>query len=178
MCGLKNVENVEVLLRDFIDRTQILNAPDNLKAYTAFSSFDAKISFLQRKDLGSKVLILEMPFYPQEPRFWLLAQTLSWLLPPLSNLEYLRIEDEDRSLEWQNEVGNAEWIELLRPFISVKDLVLEEQFVLTLASVLQELVEEQLTEILPALQNIILKGFESSSPVPEGIGEHQQDPNG
>ena len=166
------------LLRDFIDRTQILDAPDNLKAYTTFSSFEAKISFLQRKALGSKVLILKMIFYPQEPQFWLLAQTLSWLLPPLSNLEYLHIRiedeaDEDQSEEWHHwhEVGNAEWIELLRPFVSVKDLVIDEQFVLTLASVLQELVEEQLTEILPALQNIILKGFKSSSPVPEGIGE-------
>ena len=35
--------------------------------------------------------------------------------------------------------------------------------------ILQELVGEQATEILPALQNIFIEGSQSSGPVPEGI---------
>ena len=62
-------------------------------------------------------------------------------------------------------------MELLRPFIAVKDLVLEGPVFLSLASALQELVGEGVTELLPALQNIFLGGSLSSGEVPEGIGE-------
>jgi hypothetical protein len=157
------------LLRDFFDRTQILDAPD--RAYAAFSSFDAEISFSQRKDNYFKILDLKMPFYPPDSQLSSLAQALSWLLPSLSSLEFLGIVYRDWSSDWQHEVENAEWMELLRPFIGVKDLALDKQFVSSVASALQDLVGEQVTEILPALQNIILKDSQSSGPVPEGIGE-------
>jgi hypothetical protein len=157
------------LLRDFIDRTQILNAPD--RAYTLFSHFHAGISFYQKKDKYFKMLALKMPFYPTDPRFSSLAQALSWLLPSLSSLDYLSIGSGDLSSNWQHQVENEEWIELLRPFIATKDLLLDKELVLSVASALQELVGEQVTEILPALQSIILKDSQSSSPVPEGIGE-------
>ena len=66
---------------------------------------------------------------------------------------------------------NTQWIELLRPFINVKDLVLDELVVFPVASALQGLVGERVTEILPALQNIFLVDFQSSEQVPEGIAK-------
>jgi hypothetical protein len=86
-------------------------------------------------------------------------------------LEFLGIVYRDWSSDWQHEAENAEWMELLRPFIGVKDLALDKQLVLSVAPALQDLVGEQVTEVLPALQNILLKDSQSSSPVPKGIGE-------
>jgi hypothetical protein len=100
-----------------------------------------------------------------------LVQACGSLFSPFPSLEHLGIY---KSAYWpfplQYEVGNTQWMELLRPFFAVKGLVLDGPFVLSVASALQELVGERATEILPALQNIFLKGFQSSgAPAPEGI---------
>jgi hypothetical protein len=94
-------------------------------------------------------------------------------LPPLPSLELLGIfNSKHLPSQWQHhEVDNTHWMELLRPFTTVKDLVLDELVVLSVASFLQELVGERVTEILPVLQNIFLEGIHWSGPVPEGIAK-------
>jgi len=159
------------LLRDFICRTNILQAPHRTEI--SFSGFNARISLFQRKaDFDFKVL--NILWYTSDPQRSSLAQACSWLLPPLPSLEYLGIykyEPEFWSSQWVKEVEDTQWMELLRPFIAVKDLALDEAFVLSVASALQELVGEQVTEILPALQTISLEGFQSLDPVPDGIAK-------
>jgi len=159
------------LLRDFIGRTQILNAPH--RADTSFSGFNARISLFRRKeDVDFKVLYFEILCDPSESQPSSLARACNLLLPTLPSLEHLGIyESGVLPLQWQHEVELTQWMEFLRPFITVKDLVLDEQAVLSVSSALQELVGERVTEILPALQNIFLEGFQSSSPVPEGIAK-------
>jgi len=160
------------LLCDFIGRTKILNAPH--RADTFFSNSDSSISLFQRKgDIDFKVLYLEIPCsnYTLDSQVSLFAQTCSPLLS-LPSLEQLCIYKSGLLLpRWQSAVQNTQWMELLRPFITVKDLVLDEPVVLSVASALQALVGEQVTEILPALQNVSLEGFQSSGPVPEGIAK-------
>jgi len=157
------------LLRDFICRTKILQAPH--RAEISFPSFNAGISLFQQKwNIDFKVLSIQ--WYTSDPQLSSLAQACSWLLPPLPSLEHLSIykyKSEFWSSRSLNEVENTQWMELLHPFIAVKDLALDDAFSLSVASALQELVGEQLTEILPVLQNISLEGFQSSGPVPEGI---------
>ena len=159
------------LLRDFIWRTKLLNAPHRADIF--FTHYSSRISLYQRKGgVDSKVLNLGIPCFASDSQLSALAQTCSSLLLPLPSLEYLnlyKVESELWSLQWQNEVESAQWMELLRPFITVKNLVLANPVVLSVASALQELVGEQVTEILPLLQTIVLEGFRSSSPVPEGI---------
>ena len=161
------------LLRDFIRRTKILNAPHRADLF--FSIFDAGISLFQRKgDVDSKVLNLEVSCYLLDPYVSLssLVQACSSFSPPLPSLEHLGIYKSGRlPTGWEDEVDNTQWLDLLRPFITVKDLVLDEPLVSSVAPTLQELVGERVTEILPALQNIFLEGFQSSGPVPEGIAE-------
>ena len=161
------------LLRDFICRTNILKAPH--RAEISFSNSYSRISLFQGKEGGDfKVLNLAIPCYTTDSQLSGLAQACSSLLLPLPNLEHLSIyksKYEISPLRWQNEVENTQWMELLCPFITVKDLVLDEPVVLSVASALQELVGEQVTEILPTLKNIFLEGFPSSSPVPEGIAK-------
>jgi len=65
---------------------------------------------------------------------------------------------------------NTQWLELLYPFFAVKDLVLSEKLVQLIAPALQDLTEERVTEVLPALQNLVLQGPEASGPVEDDIG--------
>ena len=154
----------------FIGCTQILNASH--RVVTSFSNYDARISLFRRKgDVDFKVLYLEIQCGPSGSRLSWLAQACNSLFLTLPSLEHLGIyKSEDLASQWQHEVELTQWMELLRPFIAVKDLVLDEQAVSCVSSTLQELVGNGVTEILPALQNIFLEDFPSSSPVPEGIG--------
>jgi hypothetical protein len=160
------------LLRDFIDRTKILDAPH--RADTSFSNGEARISLFQRKG-GADLRVLKMEILGDtsdpDPRLPSLVQACSLLLSPLLSLGQLGIyERRPWPSRLRNEVVITQWTEILRPFIAVKDLVLNEPVVWSVASALHELVGEQATEILPALQNIFLNGFESSgAPTPGGI---------
>ena len=55
------------------------------------------------------------------------------------------------------------------PFTGVKDLYISKQFVRRVEPALQVLVGDRSTEVLPAIQNIFLKGLQWSGSVPEGI---------
>ena len=80
-------------------------------------------------------------------------------------------EDPNSQPDWNGDIENGLWLQLLRPFTAVKNLYLSEQFTLCIGPALQELAEGRTTAVLPALQNIFLKGLEPSGPVQEGIGQ-------
>ena len=160
------------LLRDFLGRTKILEAPH--RADISYSNCVSRITLFQRKgDVDFKVLNLLISCPTRYSHLSSLAQICSSFLPPLLSLEHLSIhKSEHLSPGWQNDVEDAKWMELLRPFITVKDLVLNKPAVLSVAELaLQRLIGQRVIEILPALQKIFLEGFQSSSPVPEGIGK-------
>ena len=161
------------LLHDFIGRIKILSAPHRVD--TSFSHFRSRISFFERRgDIDFQVLHLEMPCssYTLDSQLSSFAQACGSLLSSLPSLEHLGIYKCGLSLsQWEDEVRNTQWIELLRPFTAVKNLVLDEAFVLSVGSALQDLVGERVTEILPALQNIFLESFKPSDPIPEGIAK-------
>ena len=99
-----------------------------------------------------------------------LQQVCTSCLPPFSILEDLYF-GEDSYPDLKKSIENRQWLELLRSFIAVKNLYLSENFASRIAPALQELVEGKTTDVLPALQNIFLKGFESSASVQESIGK-------
>jgi hypothetical protein len=138
-----------------------------------FTDHDSRISLFQRKGgVDFKVLNLAIPCFASDLQLSGLVQACNSLLLPLPSLEHISIHKSKSklwSLRWLNEVENPRWLEFLCPFIAVKDLVLDEPAVLFVASALAGLIGEQVKEILPLLQNILLKGFPSSSPVPKGI---------
>ena len=84
-------------------------------------------------------------------------------LPCLSLLEDLYIYEEADSLPGWNDTENALWLQLLQSFSGVKNLYLSRGFEQRIAPALQELVGDQTAEVLPALQNIFLENFQSSS---------------
>jgi len=87
----------------------------------------------------------------------------------LENL-YIR-EDGYPRPSWQDgtENLNAQWLELLQPFIAVKNLYLSKEFTPHIAPVLQELVGERVVEIFPALQCLFLEEINLAGPVQEAI---------
>jgi len=156
------------LLRDFIGRTKILDAPHQVDA--CFSIGNAKITLFQRKeDIDFKVLDLVIFYSTHDPHTSSLAQSCSSFLPLLPSLEHLGISGYLPS--GGQDVEAKQWMELLRPFITVEALVLDESAVFSVAPALQKLVGERVMEGLPALQTIFLEGFQSWIPVPEGIGK-------
>jgi hypothetical protein len=99
-----------------------------------------------------------------------LEQVCTSCLPPLSKLEDLYIYDDPyEQPDWKDDNENELWLQLLHPFTAVKNLYLSEEIAQRIGPALQELTEGRTTEVLPALQNIFLKGLEPSGPVQEGI---------
>jgi hypothetical protein len=78
-------------------------------------------------------------------------------------------ENLDSPPNWKDDIENAEWLDLLLPFTAVKNLYLSKQFSARIAPALLEPTGGRTTEVLPALQNVFLEGFQPSEPVPEGI---------
>ena len=76
---------------------------------------------------------------------------------------------------WQLEVDieNSQWLEFLHPFAAVKDLHISRIFTPSIAPALQELSGERATEVLPALQSLLLERYPSeySRLVQESIGQ-------
>jgi hypothetical protein len=64
--------------------------------------------------------------------------------------------------QWQEDIKNMQLLDILRPFTAVKDLYLSEKFAQCLASALQDLVEERVTDELPTLESLSLEGLPPS----------------
>ena len=77
----------------------------------------------------------------------------------------------DFPLQWQDDIENMQWLEFLHPFTAVKNLYLSKKFAQHMAPALQELVEERVTDVLPALENLFLEELNPSGPVQEAIGQ-------
>ena len=78
------------------------------------------------------------------------------------------------AFDWHGDIENTEWLDLLLPFTAVKNLYLSKRFSRNITHTLQERTGGITTEVLPALQNIFLEGFQSSEdsePVQEGIAQ-------
>ena len=78
-------------------------------------------------------------------------------------------EDLHSPPDWKDDIENTEWLDFLLPFTVVKNLYISKQFAPRIAPALQELTGGRTTEVLPALKNVLLEGFQSSEPVQEGI---------
>ena len=91
---------------------------------------------------------------------------------PFSTVEQLYIEHQYSKLVWKDDaIENTLWLQFFLPFITVKNLYLYKQFAPGIAAALQELDGGRITEVLPCLQNVLVKGLEQSRPFYEKIGQ-------
>ena len=99
-----------------------------------------------------------------------LAQVCTLSSLPFSSVEQLYIsEDRYWPPHWQDDAESVQWLELLQPFVTVKNLYLSKDVALRIAPALRRLVGDRVTETLPTLQRLFLEGLLPSDPVQEAI---------
>jgi hypothetical protein len=159
-------------LNQFISRTPTLGACD--EACLIFHSREALVRLRPFYDQIAQAEIDEVKILCQVSDWQLssLAQICTSSLHLFSRIENLYIHEYLHSRpNWKNNIENTEWLDLLLPFTAVKNLYLSKQFSPRIAPALQELTGGKTTEVLPALKNVLLEGFQPLEPVQEGIGQ-------
>ena len=149
----------------FISRTPTLKAAEN--AHVVFGDGKAIInssSQTSRCEVGISCRELDWQVSSLE-------QLCASHLPPLSTLEDLYIYERlyGRQPDWQDNIENTLWLDLLHRFTTVKNLYLSKEFTQRIVAALQELVGGRMTEVLPTLQNIFLEEVEPGGRVQEDI---------
>ena len=152
-------------LRDLTNRAKTYKP--SYRAVISFSSYKVLfILFQQHGPAESRVLDLGISCRPSDWQLSSLTQLIGSSIPSLPALKYLDIFEDCGPLHWQDDIENAQWLELLRPFTSVKVLVLSGQLVSLVAPALGELIGERVTEVLPALQTIFVQNLRLTGPSP------------
>ena len=100
-----------------------------------------------------------------------ILKTCTSSLRCLSTVENLYIEGGIFSPLLHNNNNNSEWLDFLLPFKAVKNLYISDSFSARIPLVLEELTGERTTEVLPALQNVLVRGFRPSEHLKEGIAQ-------
>jgi hypothetical protein len=137
----------------FISRAGRIKAPDC--AHIFFDDGYVTVKPFQR-------LSLRISCKPSDWQLSSLSQLYNTALYPLPALEHLEIHN--RQEYWDDDMENVQWLELLRQFPSLKDLVLSAKSFRLVAPALDELDGESVTEVLPVLQNIVLQAPRRSEP--------------
>jgi hypothetical protein len=139
-------------LTQFISRTPKFNGHD--KAHVEINDWNVSVTLPQAID-GRLSLGITCTGRDPDLQLSSLAQVCGSLFPQalIHAVEHLYI-DRSRSLShWeQNIVESRQWLDLLRPFSTVKCLYISWQFATRIAPALQELVRDRATEVLPTLQ--------------------------
>jgi len=153
-------------LRHLISRTETFKEPH--RAVVKFFDSYMYLNIFSR-GVTTDHHLLELKAL-RTPWYWPLssfAQFCSSALPPLPTLE--RLEIRKYGEHWRDPMGNTEWLELLHPFTSVKNLVLSDRAAGCLAPALQGLTVETVTGTLPALEHLLLKASARSGLTQEAI---------
>ena len=148
-------------LRRFISRTGIFRAPD----CAAIFFDDDHVSVT-----ASRTLSLRISSKSSDWQLSSLSQLYDSALSPLPTLEHLEIRSSREY--WEDDMENVQWIDLLRMFPSVKDLILWAEEFRLVAPALDELDGEGVIEVLPALQTIVIEGYQPSEPDSKAIAKY------
>ena len=114
------------------------------------------------------------------------CEVLDWPLPSMmrlyeqlltipSQVEQLELSEDwdelDFSVEdgWYEDLHSPLWLQLLIPFVSVKSLYVSKNLGPFVACALENLTGENVTQVLPTLDNLFFEGFGSSGFVEETI---------
>jgi hypothetical protein len=156
-------------LSHFITRTETFITPH--RAHLLISDYEVYVTLYRKKGpLDHRVLSFGLSCKRSDSHLSLFVQVYSSALAPLPTLERLFIHDHRRPL-WDADWEDTQWLEVLRPFASVKDLHICEKLgsYQLVAPVLSDLAGEGVTEVLPALQNLYLKWPRRSGSMQEAI---------
>ena len=143
-------------LVQFINRTPTLKAPD--EAHVIFDDSAGWVT-LSSKASGPGEFNVEISCGGLEWQLPALKRVCNLSLPPLFTVEDLYVcENAGSRLNWDYPMESEEWLELLKPFTSVKNLYLSDDLRQRIAPALKLLVGDRVTEVLPTLESIFLGG--------------------
>jgi hypothetical protein len=155
-------------LRQFIGRTETFKSPSRASVQFRDGSVHVAIYWTPQARKNGQISF-SVSCEPSDWQIWSLTQFWGSPLSPLLTLETLEMSEHRE--RWHDDMQVAQWLELLRPFTSVKNLVLHKKMVELVAPALQVSVGEgSTTEVLPALEKLSLRGPQPSGPVTEAIG--------
>ena len=160
------------LLQDFFGRTNAFQALN--RAVILIHPMYIHLALVQRKGMADhRTLDVHISCSSPDKQVLSLARFCSASLPRLPTLEHLGIHElTTLGPNWtDDDMENAPWLELLRSFATVKDLALSDFMVRSVVPALQELTGESVTEVLPALRHILVRGLDPSGPTQEAIAQ-------
>ena len=100
-----------------------------------------------------------------------LAQVFTSFFPSIDMVEHLYIYRPRNLSQWQDDIENGQWLEILDPFTAVTGLYVCKEFAQCITPALQGLVGERVMDVLPALGSLFLEALQPSGPVQEAIGQ-------
>ena len=117
------------------------------------------------KKYGLTITCQELDYAPSS-----VTQVFTSLFPSIYIAEHLYIYGS-RGI-WERDNGYAQWLDILYPFSAVKNLYIVKEVAEGIASALQELVGEKVSDVLPALESIFLREIlpSDSGPFKDAIG--------
>jgi hypothetical protein len=148
------------LLCDFIGRTETFKTPRGENIEISDNNVRVRL-YWPDGNKGHHALSLEISCRPLDRQLSSLAQVFYSALSHLHIFEHLQIIGFRG--HWKDGMGNAQWLEVLHPFTSAKDLILSRDLIPLVAPALEDLWGNG-KEVLPALQNLFLSWPEPSNP--------------
>jgi len=171
---LFNQEVLEVSeLANFLRRADKLSLSHQAEVILQADSISITLSpKLLLGKLDPKTFMLNFTCHESALRLSYLAQFCASFLHTLSPFEFLHIHNSMYHT-WEDVIDDPDpqWLELLHPFTTVKDLLLSGTVAPYVAQALRGLPVEQVTEVLPALENVFISRSEPYGPVWEAISE-------
>jgi hypothetical protein len=152
-------------LPQFISRVPKFQAPD--ETHVDFSDYDVKVELrLPTRAFADEGLVLGISRGDSVRRLLSLTRLCRSFSPALAMVERLFIRRNQRG---RGVTQHNHWLELLDLFTGAKHLYLSRDLTPRIAPILQELVGERTTEVLPVLQNLFLFKHEPQGPIGEAI---------
>ena len=139
------------LLRDFFNHTTVLQEPHQAEIFFFKGHIDL---YLYQRERTAGRYILKVSLLTPVPAWQLfsMAQFCSISLPPLTTLERLRIVADDPTAPNLPRGGESnQWLELVRSFVTVKDLDLCIRVTEEVVTALRELTGNTVTQEVSAL---------------------------
>ncbi len=153
-------------LSHFIRRTETLKSLSQVELSFGTRHVQTKFSHSRR----GRSLLLRILCSPSD---WQLSSIVQLCGPPFplpSNVERLEIDDETvPPPKWQDDIDHDQWLEVLQPFTSVRELHLSARMWPRLVPTLKELTGERTMDVLPMLCDLFLGGLKQSESLPETI---------
>jgi hypothetical protein len=151
--------------KQFIGRTPALGTCDEARLIFHSRRVSLRLRQSRPEPSGRTMVKVEML---SDRRLSTWAQICTMSLRPLLTMENLYIYEgpsQHSPPSWNDDIQNTGWLDLLRPFTAVKNLYLSQLYLPCIALAMHELTEGRTTEVLPALQNVLLERFPPSKPV-------------